>query len=161
LKESNCNLITNNKLSYWKLEQTNLCCRGADQTCGTSRKASLPANNSSTAPLPPPPPTPIPVAPNPSSPPTDSSFVLPPPPPLPFFVNVITSDASMEPPMPPPLRVPVARAPTPEPPTNHARLLPQQEIPTPRTKMKTINWNKIPNHKVFERRIINHLNRNK
>lgn len=57
----------------------------------------------------------------------------------------------MEPPMPPPLRVPpVARALTPEPPSNHAKLLPQQEIPIPRTKMKTINWNKIPNHKVFK-----------
>lgn len=53
--------------------------------------------------------------------------------------------------MPPPLRVsPVARALTPEPPSNHAKLLPQQEIPVPRTKMKTINWNKIPNHKVFK-----------
>lgn len=57
----------------------------------------------------------------------------------------------MEPPMPPPLRVPpVARALTPEPPSNHAKLLPQQEIPVPKTKMKTINWNKIPNHKVFK-----------
>lgn len=127
--------------------QTNLCChcRGADQTCGTSRKASLPASGS-TGPLspPPPPPPPIPTAPGPSS--STSGFVLPPPPPPPLVVNV----APMEPPMPPPLRVPpVARALTPEPPSNHAKLLPQQEIPVPRTKMKTINWNKIPNHKVF------------
>ncbi|XP_011866481.1 PREDICTED: uncharacterized protein LOC105561273 [Vollenhovia emeryi] len=139
--------------------QTNLCChcRGADQTCGTSRKASLPANNSSTAPLPPPPPPPVPVAsfPGPPTPPGGTGFVLPPPPPPPLFANVATSDAPMEPPMPPPLRVPpVARAPTPEPPSNHARLLPQQEIPTPRTKMKTINWNKIPNHKVIGKRNI-------
>jgi hypothetical protein len=27
--------------------------------------------------------------------------------------------------------------------------LPQQEIPTPRAKMKTINWNKIPPNKVI------------
>lgn len=132
-------------------EQTNLCCycRGADQTSGTSRKASLPTNNNSTVPLPPPPPPPVLVASDSSTPPSGSSFVLPPPPPPPLFANVVTSDAPMEPPMPPPLRVsPVARAPTPEPPSNHARLLPQQEIPTPKTKMKTINWNKIPNHKV-------------
>ncbi|XP_011172206.2 uncharacterized protein LOC105204716 [Solenopsis invicta] len=138
--------------------QTNLCChcRGADQTCGTSRKASLPASNGSTAPLPPPPPPPVPVAPSLPTPSNGSGFVLPPPPPLPLSANVATSDAPMEPPpMPPPLRVPsVARAPTPEPPSNHARLLPQQEIPTPRTKMKTINWNKIPNHKVIGKRNI-------
>ncbi|XP_011152521.2 uncharacterized protein LOC105191081 [Harpegnathos saltator] len=135
--------------------QTNLCChcRGADQTCGTSRKASLPANNP-TPPQPPPPPPPVPVALTPPAP-SSGGFVLPPPPPPPLFVNVAASDAAMEPPMPPPLRVPpVARAPTPEPPNNHARLLPQQEIPTPKTKMKTINWNKIPNHKVIGKRNI-------
>ncbi|XP_014467206.1 PREDICTED: uncharacterized protein LOC106740555 [Dinoponera quadriceps] len=133
--------------------QTNLCChcRGADQTCGTSRKASLPASNP-TPPLPPPPPPP--AAPTPPTPP-NIGFVLPPPPPPPLFANIVTADAAMEPPMPPPLRVPpVARAPTPEPPSNHARLLPQQEIPTPKTKMKTINWNKIPNHKVIGKRNI-------
>lgn len=32
--------------------------------------------------------------------------------------------------------------------SGNAKLLPQQEIPTPKAKMKTINWNKIPNHKV-------------
>lgn len=147
-----------------KIDQTNLCChcRGADQTCGTSRKASLPANSSSAAPLPPPLPPPVPVSPVPPAPP--SGFILPPPPPPPLFANIATSDAPMEPPMPPPLHVPpVARAPTPEPPSNHARLLPQQEIPTPRTKMKTINWNKIPNHKVSKKTIVarEDLNRNK
>lgn len=51
--------------------------------------------------------------------------------------------------VPPPLPAPVtARSPTPEPPNNNSKLLPQQEIPTPKAKMKTINWNKIPNHKV-------------
>ncbi|KMQ96916.1 fh2 domain-containing protein 1 [Lasius niger] len=142
--------------------QTNLCChcRGADQTCGTSRKASLPANGGSTGPLsspPPPPPPPIPSGGAPPGPPSSGGgFVLPPPPPPPLFVNVVNvADAPMEPPMPPPLRVPpVARSLTPEPPSNHARLLPQQEIPAPRTKMKTINWNKIPNHKVIGKRNI-------
>ncbi|XP_024936099.1 uncharacterized protein LOC107262944 isoform X2 [Cephus cinctus] len=61
----------------------------------------------------------------------------------------------MEPPRPPPLHVPqISRAPTPDPPNNNAKLLPQQEIPTPKTKMKTINWNKIPNHKVIGKRNI-------
>ncbi|XP_076666241.1 FH2 domain-containing protein formin 3 isoform X2 [Andrena cerasifolii] len=146
--------------------QTNLCChcRGADQTCGTSRKASLPINNSATPspPLPPPPPPPAlgPAA-SPSSGPGPAvghqGRVLPPPPPPPLFTaNATRADASMEPPpMPPPLHVlPVTRAPTPDPPNNHARLLPQQEIPTPKAKMKTINWNKIPNHKVIGKRNI-------
>ncbi|KAG5307322.1 FHDC1 protein, partial [Acromyrmex insinuator] len=137
--------------------QMNLCChcRGPDQMCGTSRKTSLSTSNNSTAPLPPPPPPPIPVTPSPSTLPSGNSFVLPPPPPPLLFVNVAMSDASMETMMPPPLHVsPVTRAPTPELPSNHARLLPQQEIPTPKTKMKTINWNKIPNHKVIGKRNI-------
>lgn len=29
------------------------------------------------------------------------------------------------------------------------KLLPQQETPVPRTKMKTINWNKIPSNKLM------------
>ncbi|CAK9809134.1 FH2 domain-containing protein 1 [Anthophora plagiata] len=131
--------------------QTNLCCHcraAAEQTCGTSRKASLPVNNSAT-PLPPPPPPPVP---------SGQGRVLPPPPPPPFFTgNATHADASMEPPppMPPPLHaLPITRVPTPEPPNNHARLLPQQEIPTPKAKMKTINWNKIPNHKVIGKRNI-------
>ncbi|XP_018405882.1 PREDICTED: uncharacterized protein LOC108782187 isoform X1 [Cyphomyrmex costatus] len=137
--------------------QTNLCChcRGADQICGTSRKTSLSASNNSPVPLPPPLPPPIPVTLSSSTLPSDSSFVLPPPPPPLLFVNVATSDASMEPLMTPSLYVPpVTCAPTPELPSNHTKLLPQQEIPTPKTKMKTINWNKIPNHKVIGKRNI-------
>lgn len=136
------------------VSQTNLCChcRGTDQTCGTSRKASLQVNNSGSSsqaspPLPPPPPPAGSLAPN-------QGRVLPPPPPPPLFAtNATQADASMDPPpIPPPLHVlPVTRAPTPEQPNNHARLLPQQEIPTPKAKMKTINWNKIPNHKVLPR----------
>ncbi|CAL7949453.1 unnamed protein product [Xylocopa violacea] len=140
--------------------QANLCChcRAADQTCGTSRKASLPVNNSAAPlpPLPPPPPPPVPVAPSDSNS-SNQSRVLPPPPPPPLFaVNATHADASMEPPpVPPPLHaLPVTRVPTPDPPNNHARLLPQQEIPTPKAKMKTINWNKIPNHKVIGKRNI-------
>ncbi|XP_043582557.1 uncharacterized protein LOC122567722 isoform X2 [Bombus pyrosoma] len=140
--------------------QTNLCChcRGTDQTCGASRKASLSVNNSTTPlpPLPPPPPPPVPVDPSGTSSPTQNR-VLPPPPPPPLLTgNATYVDASMDPPpMPPPLHaLPVTRVPTPEPPNNHARLLPQQEIPTPKAKMKTINWNKIPNHKVIGKRNI-------
>lgn len=131
--------------------QTNLCChcRAADQSCSTNRKASVP-----TSPPPPPPAPPVPLAPPPPpSPPI--SFALPPPPPPPLFIPIAPPDVPMEPPLPPPLHVPtVARAPTPDPPSNNAKLLPQQEIPTPKTKMKTINWNKIPNHKVIGKRNI-------
>ncbi|OAD58367.1 FH2 domain-containing protein 1 [Eufriesea mexicana] len=140
--------------------QTNLCChcRGTEQTCGTSRKTSLPVNNSALPlpPLPPPPPPPAPFDPSAANS-SNQSRVLPPPPPPPLYTgNATYADASMEPPpMPPPLHaLPVTRVPTPEPPNNHARLLPQQEIPTPKAKMKTINWNKIPNHKVIGKRNI-------
>ncbi|XP_066598097.1 uncharacterized protein form3 isoform X2 [Prorops nasuta] len=130
--------------------QTNLCChcRGTDQACSTSRKASL----ATAAPQPPPPPPPAQGL-------GPSALVLPPPPPPPLFSHQPAStDVLMEPPppLPPPLQPPsnAPRVPTPEPPSNHARLLPQQEIPTPKTKMKTINWNKIPNHKVIGKRNI-------
>ncbi|XP_011314517.1 uncharacterized protein form3 [Fopius arisanus] len=131
--------------------QTNLCChcRGTDQS-STPRKSSIPAANSPPF-LVSPPVTSIPSPPAPPNP----SFILPPPPPPPLFTNCGNFDVSMEPPLPPPLRVPaINRAPTPEPPSNNGKLLPQQEIPTPKTKMKTINWNKIPNHKVVGKRNI-------
>ncbi|KAJ8673934.1 hypothetical protein QAD02_005196, partial [Eretmocerus hayati] len=121
--------------------QTNLCChcRGADQTCGGSRKSS------------------------------QQSLSSVPPPPAMMMSMTPTSSASMGPqqnqppgpPMPPPLLQPQNLGPgvrtrpvTPEPPSSNAKLLPQQEIPTPKTKMKTINWNKIPNHKVVGKRNI-------
>nr|XP_031825302.1 uncharacterized protein LOC116423815 [Nomia melanderi] len=86
--------------------QTNLCChcRGNEQSCGTSRKASLPVSSPAT----------VTATAAPASTAVPSSSPLPP----------------------------------------HARLLPQQEIPTPKAKMKTINWNKIPNHKVIGKRNI-------
>ncbi|KAK2586362.1 hypothetical protein KPH14_010652 [Odynerus spinipes] len=136
------------------LQTNNLCChcRGTDQTCGTSRKASLPVNNT-TQPLPTT--TSTATVTTPPNPPPSTGLVLPPPPPPPLFVTPPPSNAPMEPPLPPPLHVPqVTRVPTPEVPNNHARLLPQQETPTPKTKMKTINWNKIPNHKVIGKRNI-------
>lgn len=99
--------------------------------CG-SRKQSL--NTTTISPAPPPPP-PVPSAPPPPPPPP----LAPPPPPPP----------TMRGPPPPPINPP--------PPVIVAQdteeyvqniLLPQQETPTPRAKMKTINWNKIPNNKV-------------
>ncbi|XP_075228293.1 uncharacterized protein LOC142328432 isoform X2 [Lycorma delicatula] len=97
--------------------------------CG-SRKQSL--NTTPTAPLPPPPPPPLAPPQPPAAP--------PPPPPAPAMGG---------PPPPPLLTPPTAPVSAPEPPeVTNVKLLPQQETPTPRTKMKTINWNKIPNNKV-------------
>ncbi|KAL1455382.1 hypothetical protein WDU94_009481, partial [Cyamophila willieti] len=110
--------------------QNKLCCHGHRGDTGAgSRKPSL--NNT------PPPPPPPPLA----SPP-------PPPPPL-----NIPPPAMCAPPAPPPIikaKSPVASVPEPPEPTDTV-LLPQQETPVPRTKMKTINWNKIPNSKVIGR----------
>nr|XP_023020465.1 uncharacterized protein LOC111509028 [Leptinotarsa decemlineata] len=75
---------------------------------------------------------------------------------------------ALPPPPPPPPNIPAPPCipptiPTPPPPQQKIRSphppqsetetviekLPQQEIPVPRSKMKTINWNKIPNNKVI------------
>ncbi|XP_056636252.1 formin-like protein [Diorhabda sublineata] len=83
----------------------------------------------------------------PQPPPTIGSSQAPPPPPPPIIPS--------PPCIPPP-------APIPPPPQHKTKIpaasqietdtviekLPQQEIPAPKTKMKTINWNKIPNNKV-------------
>ncbi|CAH1402324.1 unnamed protein product [Nezara viridula] len=94
-----------------------------------SRKASLSTTAAAAAPPPPPPPAVPPPPPPPTAP--------PPPPPAPMA--------------PPQLRPPPPAAPSVSPEPQEAanvKLLPQQETPTPKTKMKTINWNKIPNNKV-------------
>lgn len=102
--------------------------------CG-SRKQSL----NTSAPVPPPPPPP-------SAPPPPPPPPLAPPPPPPSG----PANHGMRGPPPPPLL-------NPPPPTSKEKvtqenvqniILPQQETPTPRAKMKTINWNKIPNNKV-------------
>ncbi|RZC39639.1 FH2 and/or Drf FH3 domain containing protein, partial [Asbolus verrucosus] len=68
----------------------------------------------------------------------------PPPPPPPN----IPSPPSIPPPgPPPPLQKPAAPKPPPETDTVIEKL-PQQETPAPKIKMKTFNWNKIPNNKV-------------
>uniref|UniRef100_A0A146M1M5 FH2 domain-containing protein 1 n=2 Tax=Lygus hesperus TaxID=30085 RepID=A0A146M1M5_LYGHE len=119
--------------------QSKLCCH---PTLG-SRKQSLNSGVLSPAPAPPPPPPPAPPAP-PAPPPPPPILGAPPPPPLP--------PTKMVGPPPPPLRptapaVAASTSPEPPEPTN-PKLLPQQETPTPKAKMKTINWNKIPNNKV-------------
>ncbi|XP_063233866.1 uncharacterized protein LOC134537410 [Bacillus rossius redtenbacheri] len=111
--------------------QTKLCCPCACHQAGP-RKQSLGA--ALPAPPAPPPPPPPPLG-GPPAPPA------PPPPP----------GAMGGPPRPPPLLAAPAPPPpacSPEPPEPPSSLLPQQDTPTPRAKMKTINWNKIPNHKV-------------
>lgn len=106
--------------------QNKLCCHGHRGDAGSgSRKPSL--NN--TPPPPPPPP------------------LITPPPPPPFN---IPPPMMCTPPAPPPItkaKSPVLATAEPPEPTDTV-LLPQQETPVPRTKMKTINWNKIPNSKV-------------
>lgn len=72
--------------------------------------------------------------------------VPPPPPPDPTI-----PPPPRGPPPPPPPALPAPCSPClPSPPTPTADVkLPQQETPLPKTKMKTINWNKIPNNKVI------------
>ncbi|XP_047994853.1 LOW QUALITY PROTEIN: inverted formin-2-like [Leguminivora glycinivorella] len=83
---------------------------------------------------PPPPPTPMPFAAPPPPP------MIPPPPPC-------IPPPPGGPPPPPAPPGPAAPSPPPAPLTDVK--LPQQETPIPKTKMKTINWNKIPNNKVI------------
>lgn len=69
----------------------------------------------------------------------NSSNIGPPPapPPAPSLLTAKNSDTAMA----------MQRCKTPE--LDPAKLLPQQETPVPKTKMKTINWNKIPMNKVM------------
>nr|CAD7397987.1 unnamed protein product [Timema cristinae] len=131
--------------------QTKICCPCACHR-GTvaeiaARKQSL-GTPSSGAPLPPPPPPPPPGIPGPPPP--------PPPPPLGPSPPALPSSKMGGPPRPPPLLSAPAPTPScsPEPLETNNKLLPQQETPTPRAKMKTINWNKIPNNKVVGKRNI-------
>lgn len=96
-------------------------CQHRGESNSPNRKSSLQATRALSPPPPPPPPAPC-------GPP-------PPPPPVP----------SAGPPPPPLLRIPSP----PEIIEPSGPLLPQQETPVPKTKMKTVNWNKIPNNKVI------------
>ncbi|XP_049885556.1 inverted formin-2 [Pectinophora gossypiella] len=107
-------------------------CQHRDQS-SAGRKQSLQRALSP----PPPPPAPVPPA------------VIPPPP-----APMIPPPPRGPPPPPPPaLPPPPPSAPCPtSPPVPVIDVkLPQQETPIPKTKMKTINWNKIPNNKVIGR----------
>ncbi|XP_063697263.1 FH2 domain-containing protein 1 isoform X2 [Culicoides brevitarsis] len=90
------------------------------------------ATVSSTTGVPPPPP-PVPAAPPPPPP-----MAAPPAPPAPPAPKIAHSKTGNE----------VTKPKTPEP-TSDSRTLPQQETPVPRAKMKTINWNKIPQNKLM------------
>lgn len=134
-------------------------CRG-EPTCMSpgQRKQSIPAVNTSSppplivnAPAPPPPPPP-PLMFNGGVP-----YPAPPPPPPPMVGS--GGIPSVPPPAPPPQNhmlnasknthnLNAARSMTPEPNVLDLRL-PQQETPTPKSKMKTINWNKIPPNKIL------------
>ncbi|XP_034249278.1 formin-J isoform X3 [Thrips palmi] len=120
-----------------------------DSSCG-SRKQSL--ISASGVGIPPPPPPPTNGAATPPPPPFPPAVPAPPCPPA--APPQPSRNGAPPPPCPPP---PVAQemsrstpsGSSPEPPdSSNQRLLPQQEIPTPKAKMKTINWNKIPNNKV-------------
>lgn len=108
-----------------------------------SRKQSVVPVTATTPPKPPPPP--------PSAP-------APPPPPPPMAMNGCGPPAPPAPPAPSSLRVggtsPNSRPKTPETVSDSAILLPQQDTPMPKTKMKTINWNKIPPNKVIGKKNI-------
>ncbi|XP_053692814.1 FH2 domain-containing protein 1 isoform X2 [Sabethes cyaneus] len=103
---------------------------------------------------PPPPPPPPNLAPPPPPPPP----CVPPPPPPPMAGGPSARGGPPIPPAPPAPPAPnllsvkaneLNRPKTPEAQIEVIKPLPQQETPIPRSKMKTINWNKIPPQKVF------------
>ncbi|XP_065092216.1 uncharacterized protein form3 isoform X2 [Ochlerotatus camptorhynchus] len=106
------------------------------------------------APAPPPPPPPPNLAPPPPPPPP----CAPPPPPPPMAGGPGARGGPPVPPAPPAPPAPnllsvkaneLTRPKTPETQIEVIKPLPQQETPVPRSKMKTINWNKIPSQKVI------------
>ncbi|XP_052750901.1 inverted formin-2 [Galleria mellonella] len=94
------------------------------------RKQSL--QRALSPPPPPPPPAPAPAPPS-----------AIPPPPAPMMPAPPRAPPPPQLPPPPPVPAPPSPAPVVD------IKLPQQETPIPKTKMKTINWNKIPNNKVI------------
>nr|XP_036670775.1 formin-J [Drosophila suzukii]XP_036670776.1 formin-J [Drosophila suzukii] len=126
-------------------------CRGSDASSPT-RKPSQAAGVAAktTAPTPPPPPPPAPMAPAaPPPPPPPINGRAPPPPPPPMI-----NGGALPPPPPPPSMQMASRPRTPDPLAAEsavatAILLPQQDTPAPKAKMKTINWGKIPHNKVL------------
>lgn len=119
-------------------------CRN-DATSPSRKQSVITLSTTTTTPIPKPP-----------TPPT--STPAPPPPPPPMALNG-------GPPAPPAPPVPKnnlkvggfptsSRPKTPETVSDSAILLPQQDTPIPKTKMKTINWNKIPPNKVIGKKNI-------
>lgn len=91
------------------------------------------------APAPPPPPPPPGGGPPPPPPPPPPGGGPPPPPPPP---------GSGPPPPPPPFGSPLKNGPSPVSQPDLPKL-PQQTIPLPKTKMRTVNWNKISSGQVL------------
>uniref|UniRef100_A0A1I8PVT7 FH2 domain-containing protein n=1 Tax=Stomoxys calcitrans TaxID=35570 RepID=A0A1I8PVT7_STOCA len=138
-------------------------------TCPNCRnEATSPTRKANATIAPPPPPPPAPVPPPPpfsgggtyggSAAGVPTVIAAPPPPPPPM---TMCNGPPAPPPIPgaPPAPPPggnllsakntmPARSLTPEPRLNDV-LLPQQDTPAPKAKMKTLNWGKIPPHKVI------------
>lgn len=130
-------------------------CRG-DPTTSPNRKTSVAQVSTTISNIPPPPP-PINLLPPPIPP---CNIPLPPPPPPPFGLSMAGGPTSLVPPAPPAPNLlsaqlnknqlnQINRPVTPEPIYDSTNRLPQQETPVPKSKMKTINWNKIPPNKVL------------
>ncbi|XP_002008048.2 formin-J [Drosophila mojavensis] len=121
-------------------------CRSSDASSPT-RKPSQPHAAVAVAkpPAAPPAAPPAPTAPAPPPPPPPAAFTVngaaPPPPPLP----APNGNAGLPPPPPPPSLRPTT--PLPEQPA--VSLLPQQVTPESKYKLRSINWNKIPDNKVL------------
>lgn len=84
---------------------------------------------------------------------------VPPPPPAPSTLN--SNKVPVPPACPPPpidslnVNREDSRPKTPNQLDQPIRSLPQQDTPTPRSKMKTINWNKIPQNKIVGKVSVN------
>ncbi|XP_043647326.1 formin-J [Drosophila teissieri] len=124
-------------------------CRGSDASSPTRKPSSQPAGVSAKTTPPPPPPPMAPMAtaaPPPPPPPINGPAPPPPPPPM-------INGGALPPPPPPPSMQLASRPRTPDPMAAEAVataiLLPQQDTPAPKAKMKTINWGKIPHNKVL------------
>ncbi|XP_065359241.1 formin-J [Calliphora vicina] len=126
-------------------------------TCQNCRSDATSPTRKPNGPIaPPPPPPPAPAPPPPSSINAGKGAPPPPPPPMKMCNGPPPPPIPGAPPAPPPggklLSVKnnsmPARSLTPEPRVNDV-LLPQQDTPAPKAKMKTLNWGKIPPHKVL------------
>ncbi|KAL7731951.1 hypothetical protein ACLKA6_017000 [Drosophila palustris] len=111
-------------------------CPNCRITCGGGGVQTTSGTSTSTSTPPPPPPAAFTV---------NGVGPVPPPPPVP------NGNALPPPPPPPSMSMSMSRpqTPLPEMPATSVVLLPQQDTPAPKAKMKTINWGKIPHNKVL------------